>query len=251
MEELSHRLVQYFWPGTDIQIPWGGFNTSTVVSTIVVMAVLWFFMFWAARGMSRTPGRGQMVLEMFITAWEGLVASLLDERPKGDQRRILPIVACLFMFIMLSNAIIIIPIHGIEKPTTDLNLTLGLALMSLSYATYSGIRVRGVGGYLEELCGPMFHQHDAKGMAYVMGKLSGVAFFPLHVLGELAKIVSLSFRLFGNILGAAIIIIVVFELSRGFFTPLPMYAFFLVFEAFVQAFVFSMLTLIYTAVAVQ
>jgi len=229
----------------------GGLNTHTVMSTLLVIAVLWVFLFWAARRIQRIPGRGQMALELLISAWEGLVASLLDERPQDDRRRILPIVMCLFLFVMVSNAIVFFPFYGVEEPTSDLNLTLGLAVMSLTYATYSGFRVRGVGGYLEEMCGPMFHQHDAKGMALVMGKLSGVAFFPLHTLGELSKIVSLSFRLFGNILGAAVIMTVIFALTYGTLTPLPMYGFFLIFEAFVQAFVFSMLTLIYTAVAIQ
>ena len=80
------------------------------------------------------------------------------------------------------------------------------------------------------------------------GKLIGIGFFfPLHIIETFSRVLSISCRLFGNITGAAIIITVVSALTYGMVVPLGLYAFFLVFESAVQAFVFSMLALIYIA----
>ncbi len=124
--------------------------------------------------------------------------------------------------------------------------------MAAVIATYCGIRIKGIRTYFEELLGPLWSQEDAAGSALIMGKLSALFFFPLNIIGELAKVVSISFRIFGNILGGGIIIIVISNLI-WYFSPMlvGMNLFFVFFVGMVQAFVFTMLTLTYIAVAIK
>ena len=97
----------------------------------------------------------------------------------------------------------------------------------------------------------MWSQPEAGFGAQIAGKLSALFFFPLNVVGELSKIISISFRLFGNIIGGGIIIIVVSHLTYSLVLPLFLDGFFVFFVGTVQAFVFTMLTLTYIAVAIK
>jgi F-type H+-transporting ATPase subunit a len=85
----------------------------------------------------------------------------------------------------------------------------------------------------------------------VAGKLSTLFFFPLNIIGEISKVVSISFRIFGNILGGAIIITVVSHLTFYFVFPIGLNLYFVFFVGLVQAFVFTMLTLTYIAVGIK
>jgi len=150
-------------------------------------------------------------------------------------------IASIFCFIVLCNVISLIPF--LEEPTSDLNTTLALGLCSFVYVQASGICAHGIGGYLKEFIEPVF------------------LMFPLHVVGLLANIVSISFRLFGNILGGFIIsnLYVGSLLGGRWFTEvfgmmsglnIIVTLFFTIFEGFIQAFVFSMLSLTYISIAV-
>jgi F-type H+-transporting ATPase subunit a len=137
----------------------------------------------------------------------------------------------MFIFLLLCNWIGIIP--GFEEPTKDLNTTLGLGVMGFFIAHATGIKAKGFSEYVKEYFRPMF---------FLM---------PLNVVGELAKVISISFRLFGNIMGGSIIIIVVSHLVYGLVLPPFLYAFFGLFVGTVQAFVFTMLTLVYISVQIR
>jgi len=100
-------------------------------------------------------------------------------------------------------------------------------------AHYSGIKAKGFKKYLKEYCEPIFF------MA------------PLNIIGEIAKVVSISFRLYGNILGGAIIILVVSHLIYSLILPPLLICFFSLFIGTIQAFVFTMLTLVYISVQVK
>src|SRR5690606_28978236 len=102
-----------------------------------------------------------------------------------------------------------------------------------------------------ELLGPLWHQEGVTGGAAVAGKLSSLFFFPLNVIGEMAKVISISFRLFGNIIGGSIIIVVISYLIHYMLLPIGLDFFFIFFVGAVQAFVFTMLTLTYIAVAIK
>jgi F-type H+-transporting ATPase subunit a len=151
-------------------------------------------------------------------------------------------IASLFVFIFLCNIISVIP--WTEEPTTDLNTTLALGIIAFIYTQIAGIKAEGLWSYIKSYFSPFF------------------IMMPLNVVGKLASIVSISFRLFGNIFGGAIIsklwiqkaisgslLLELFGILSGINLGLTL--FFGVFEGFLQAFVFTMLTLTYLSLAVQ
>ena len=105
--------------------------------------------------------------------------------------------------------------------------------MGFFIAHYAGIKSKGIGAYLKEYCEPIF------------------LMAPLNVIGELAKVISISFRLFGNIMGGSIIILVVSYLTYSILLPPFLNFFFVIFIGAIQAFVFTMLTLVYISVQVH
>ncbi len=149
-------------------------------------------------------------------------------------------IAALFIYIVLCNCISLIP--GTEEPTRDLNTTLALGIISFLYVQYYAIRAHGFWAYIKEYFAPFF------------------LMLPLNVIGKLATIISMSFRLFGNIFGGSTITAIYFSIiygspffeSLGSFTGinLLMILFFGVFEGLIQAFVFAMLTLTYLSTAI-
>ena len=112
----------------------------------------------------------------------------------------------MFLFLLISNWLGIIP--HLEEPTKDLNTPLSLGLMGFAIAHYAGIKSKGFKAYAKEYFQPIFFM------------------MPLNVIGEMAKIVSISFRLFGNIMGGAIIILVVSHLTYSLILPPFLCAFF-------------------------
>jgi F-type H+-transporting ATPase subunit a len=252
MESIGERLIWYYVPFTDIPIPMGGVNILTVFNSALVMLVLFGLSILAVRKFAMVPSRAQLAVELFTGMFDNLVSSSLELETREKNRRFFPLIGTLFLYLLLSNFIGFVPTHFFEEPTADINCTLGLGVMGMLIATWCAIKTKGMGGYIEELLGPMWDQPDATGGAKIAGKLSALFFFPLNVIGELAKIVSISFRLFGNIIGGSIIIIVVSNLVYNFsILAAGLDLFFIFFVGTVQAFVFTMLTLTYIAVAIK
>ena len=251
MEKIGDRLIWNYLPFTDIAIPGGGVNILTIFNTLAVMGILWLAMWLAVRNLTRIPGRGQVALETFIGTFDELVSSSLELPTRNANRKFLPLIASLFMFLCLGNFMGFIPTHYFEEPTADINCTLALGFMAIVIATTCGVKAKGAGEFFGELLGPMWHQEGAVGMEKWAGKASALFFLPLNVIGEMAKVVSISFRLFGNIIGGSIIIVVVSTLVFNTFLPIGLDLFFVFFVGTVQAFVFTMLTLTYIAVAIK
>ncbi|MCF6284031.1 MAG: F0F1 ATP synthase subunit A [Candidatus Hydrogenedentes bacterium] len=252
MESIGERLIWYYVPFTDIPIPLGGVNILTLFNAALVMLVLFGLAFLAVRKFAMVPGRAQLAAELFTGVFDDLVTSSLELETREKNRRFFPLIGTLFLYLLLSNFVGFIPTHYFEEPTADINCTLGLGIMGMAIATWCSIKTKGFGGYFEELLGPMWDQPDATGAAKFAGKASALFFFPLNVIGELAKVVSISFRLFGNIVGGSIIIIVVSNLVYNFsILAAGLDLFFIFFVGTVQAFVFTMLTLTYIAVAIK
>ena len=147
-------------------------------------------------------------------------------------RKYLPLVATLGLMVFFANLIGIIP--GFEAPSSNLNMTLALALIVFTYYNFEGIRVNGVIHYFEHFMGPL--------------KILAPLMFPIEVVSHLSRIVSLSFRLFGNIKGDDLFLAVVLMLAP-WIAPLPAYAL-LTFSAILQTFIFMILTYVYLAGAV-
>jgi F-type H+-transporting ATPase subunit a len=203
-------------------------NTETIIMTWIVMACLILFGYLATRRISFSPNPFQVVAELIVNAFYGLTKDALDEEMA---RKYFPLICSLFMFLLLSNWLGIIP--KLHEPTKDLNTPLGLGIMGFFIAHYSGIKAKGFKDYAKEYCEPIFFM------------------IPLNIISELAKVVSISFRLFGNIMGGAIIILVVSHLVYSLILPPFLLCFFGLFIGTIQAFVFTMLTLVYISVQVR
>lgn len=224
MEELGkiHQLL----------IPIGGynmtFNLEVIVMTWIVILVLILLGYMTTRRRGIVPGPFQVVGELLVSNLYALADDALD---KELAEKYAPMICALFMFLVLSNWLGIIP--HLEEPTKDLNTPLSLGLMGFVIAHWAGIRAKGLKSYVKAYFEPMFFM------------------MPLNVIGELAKVVSVSFRLFGNIMGGSIIILVVSYLTYSVMLPPFLNAFFGLFVGTIQAFVFTMLTVVYISVQVK
>ena len=221
MEELGkvHQLIFPLFGHNMV------FNLDAIVFTWIVMLLILVFGILSTRKKGIIPGSMQVVGELFVSKLYDLTEDALG---KEMARTYAPLVVALFMFLVLCNWIGIIP--HLEEPTKDLNTPLSLGVMGFFIAHYVGIKTKGWKDYTKEYFEPFF------------------IMMPLNVIGELAKIVSISFRLFGNIMGGAIIILVVSYLTYSIILPPFLCAFFGLFVGAIQAFVFTMLTVVYISV---
>ena len=224
MGELG-RLHQLIIPvfGHNITI-----NLEVVVMTWIVFALLIMLGLFASYKRKILPRPIQALGELIISLLYDLTEDALG---KELAKTYAPLICALFMFLLLSNWLGIIP--HLEEPTKDLNTTFGLGIMGFLIAHYAGIKSKGFKAYIKEYFQPIFFM------------------MPLNVIGELAKIVSISFRLFGNIMGGSIIILVVSYLTYSVILPPFLYGFFGLFVGTIQAFVFTMLTIVYISVQVK
>ncbi len=224
MEELGkiHQLIIPFF-GHDLT-----FNLEVIIMTWIVMSLLLVFGFLASSKKRIIPGPIQAMGEVFVSQFYALTEDALD---KEMAKKYAPLICALFMFLLLSNWIGIVPY--MHEPTKDLNTPLSLGLLGFVISHYVGIKTKGFKGYIKTYFDPFFFM------------------MPLNVIGELAKVVSISFRLFGNIMGGSIIIMVVSYLVYSVLIPPFLNAFFGIFVGAIQAFVFTMLTLVYISVQVK
>jgi F-type H+-transporting ATPase subunit a len=227
-----------------------------VLYTWVVMGVLVALSFAASRNVQLAP-RGvqnfmEAVLEQFLT--------LLDDVIGHGGRRYLPLIGTLGLFILTSNLLGLIP--GLMAPTSNLNTTAACALIVFVAYHVIGIRKQGFVNYLKHFCGPV------PWLAPLM--------FPIELVSHLARPLSLSLRLFGNMFGGHVLLAIIFLLTGldgligwaltgklgaillgvpgsvvmvaftvGFLLPLK------ILVAFLQAFIFCMLSMLYIAGAVE
>jgi len=217
-----HQLIIPFL-GHDITI-----NLEVVLMTWIAFAILVAVGILSTRKRGIFPRSMQMFGELFVNQFYDLTEDALD---KEMAKKYGPLICALFMFLVLANWLGIIP--HLEEPTKDLNTPLSLGLMGFAIAHYAGIKSKGFKAYAREYMEPMFFM------------------MPLNVIGELAKIVSISFRLFGNVMGGSIIILVVSHLTYSIVLPPLLNAFFGLFVGTIQAFVFTMLTVVYISVQVK
>jgi F-type H+-transporting ATPase subunit a len=180
------------------------------------------------------PGTLQILLEDTLRA----VIGLLDEwiGPKGH--RFLPLIGTLGVFILLGNYMGLVP--GMMAPTSSINVTLGCALTIWVYYHYQGIRENGIGKYIAHFWAP-------PGAPWWIGFIM----FPIELISHTSRVMSLSLRLFGNIFGEELVILILFSIIP-FLVPLPMMFLGLI-TGGLQAFIFVLLSIIYLqgAVAVE
>jgi F-type H+-transporting ATPase subunit a len=191
--ELPNWLVilHDFYPANPI-VNW--LEKNQVIVFAWIAGLLFLFVSWLAmRKPKMVPGPFQNGVEWMVESMEDVCGGLLG--PQIDKH--FPLIGALFFYILTINMLGIIP--GMKSATSSLDLTLALALITFLYVQFWGIRNLGIVGYLDHLAGS---PRDAIGWMMLPVML------PVHILGELAKPVSLSCRLFGNIFGEDTLIVV-------------------------------------------
>ena len=218
--------------------------SNTIITTWLVIAVILILAVIARLTMKRIPGRFQNFVEW---AWESLENWARGLGGEGVRRHV-PLYVAFFLFIVFSNWSGLIPVigkvHFLRAPTSDVNVTIGLALVVFIYFQYQGFRTLGVRRYLGK-----FFPFGAFRREGIAGGLIGLFVGLIEFLLEFIKPITLAMRLFGNIYGG--------EVALGVITALTIViipAAFLLLEGllnFVQALIFSTLMLMYTIIAVE
>jgi F-type H+-transporting ATPase subunit a len=198
------------------------------------------------------PGGFQNIVEAVLEALLNLADSVTQDRKQS--KKFFPIVATIFIFVILINWVEVVPglgtigineeIHGkevlvpfIRSGSADLNFTLAIAIVSVISAQVLGIAAIGAGKYAKKFFVSPFHK------PYFVGTFVGL----LELISEIAKLISFSFRLFGNIFAGEVLLTVMLFLVP-YIVPLP-FLLLELFVGFVQALVFSMLTLVFFKMA--
>lgn len=232
-DPVASDAILFFHPGI----------TNTIVTTWILMAIVLVLLFFVGRMRSAVP-RG--LQNFFEWTWESL-ESWAVSLGGAPARPHVPLFIAFFLFILISNWSGLIPLFGkieaLRAPTSDVNVTIGLALVAFVYFQGRGFRALGIRGYL----GKFF---VFSGFRDGLGA-GAIAFFVglIEFMLEFIKPITLAMRLFGNIFGG--------EVALGVITALSIAAapsIMLLLEGvlnFVQALIFSTLMLMYTVLAVE
>jgi F-type H+-transporting ATPase subunit a len=205
-----------------------------VMILIIVAGLTALCLFVRSRLSVENPGKLQILMEDGLKALVGMMEQWIG--PKGP--RYLPLVGTLFVFILFSNYLGLVP--GFMAPTSSINVTLGCALTIWVYYHFQGFKEQGVVNYIKHFALP-------PGSPVWMAPLM----FIIEIISHLSRVMSLSLRLFGNIFGEELVIAILFGLVP-FIIPLPMMFLGLI-TGGLQAFIFALLSIIYLqgAVAVE
>ena len=244
-ESESHELpnfitiVHHFVAGTsfgDFIHKWENLVFSLLTAGLIILVAR-----IASRNPQLKPGRLQNFVEFIVEELEKFIVGILG--PRG--RKFVPFLGTLFVYILCMNYSGMVPL--LKAPTANINETLALALCVFIYVQYTAVRENGLLGYLDHLMGQP-RSAVQWGLVWVM--------VPVHVIGELAKPVSLACRLFGNITGEDVLIYAFVGLGValtsfahvpvGIPLQIPFYGL-AVLLGFVQALVFMLLSTVYFA----
>jgi len=210
------------------------FNMDTLVTMWAAMAFLIIIAFIATRKLSIIPGKLQYIIEGILGYFDNLIKSMINK----DGEKHFPLIASLFLFIVTANLMGQLPLkmfelkHGeFASPTNDINMTAGLAIIVLIYYVSAGL-IKKKGKFL-------LHEFSFVGIISML----------VEILELFTRPLTLALRLFGNILAGEILIGALLGIC-AWGLPLPI-MFFEILVACVQALVFTMLTTVYIATAVN
>lgn len=209
--------------------------TVTVVTTWVIMALLLILFSWGTSNLQMKPGKKQAFFESLYGIYDGMVGQILGKW----KNNYLVYISTLFTFLFIANITSFFPLPGIVKtqagwsieyllrpPTADLNTTLGLALLTTFLFLSAAFTTSGPIGYVKSLMDPI------------------PVMLPLNIIGEAAKPVNISMRLFGNMFAGSIIIGLLYK-AAPWGIPAPLHLYFDLFSGLIQSYVFTMLTMVY------
>ncbi len=205
------------------------FNIETLEMTWLAMAVTIVISCLAVRSLKVIPSGWQNFIEIIVVWLHGQIEGMMGKRGMF----LAPFIVSLFLFLLTSNLLGLIPF--LESPTNDLNTTLGLALLVVCMVHFFGLYFKG-GHYIAHFFQPI------------------APFVVINAIEEIAKPITLAFRLFGNILAGEILIIVLLHLTENpFWLSLPSVAWlgFSIFISCVHAVIFTMLSMAYLGNAVK
>jgi F-type H+-transporting ATPase subunit a len=198
---------------------------------VLTLALTAFSLIVRSRLSVENPGRLQILLEDFVNGFHSLLDDFVG--PKG--RQYLPLIGSMFLLIWFSNLAGLVP--GLMAPTSNLNVTLGCALTVWVFYHVQGIKEQGIVAYLKHFALP-------PGSPVWMAPLMAL----IEAISHLARVMSLTLRLFGNIFGEELVIIILAGLVP-FIVPLPM-MFLGLLTGTLQALIFVILTMVYLGAAV-
>lgn len=226
-------VEHHFWQPL---APWGltsalfTFNATTLTTTWICMLFIAVVALIARYTLQNKESLAGFVTLSFVRTFTSMVEQSFDK----PIYRYYAFITSLFTFIIICNCCVV---FGLHEPTTDVNTTFALGIISFLYAQKEAIRAQGLWGYIKHYFEPFFFM------------------MPLEVLSKITSIISLSFRLFGNIFGGSLILTLWAKAKSGsvmahilgllFGINLITMLFFGLFEGFIQAFVFSVLSLTY------
>jgi F-type H+-transporting ATPase subunit a len=200
-----------------------------VIYSWVVMVFLIVAGGLAVKGISMIPSKRQNFWEIVIDGMEEFMVDIT-----GDEGRwFFPLIATVFIYIATCNLSGLLP--GFYPPTASLNTTASCALVVVTFTHIIGLKYHGA-AYIKHFLGPIWWMSPI--------------IFPIEIIGHMARILSLSFRLFGNMMGHELVLGILFMLAGAFFAPLPIMAMG-IFVALVQAFVFFLLSVMYFTGAME
>ena len=200
-----------------------------VVYSWVTMAILIILGLIGAKSTSLIPHKMQNFLELAVSGLEEFMVDMT-----GDEGRwFFPLIGTIFLYIFVSNIMGLIP--GFFPATANLNTTLSCAIVVFLFTHFIGIRYHGI-KYINHFTGPIWWMIPI--------------ILPIEIIGHCARVLSLSFRLFGNLMGHELVLGILFFLAGAFFAPLPIMVLGIL-VALIQAFIFYMLSIMYFTEAME
>ena len=221
---MTHPFLVLKWIEEQLHLHVGEHVTYTWLVMLMLLAVA----FVVSRGIKMIPSGWQNLMESVLVSIENLLVETMG--PKG--KAYFPLIATFALFILVSNLIGLVP--GLYPPTANLNTNVALALTVFVMTHVIGVKEHGI-AYLKHFMGPVL------ALAPLI--------FVIEIIGHLARPLSLSLRLFGNMYGHEIVLMIFIALVP-FLLPVPMMLMG-VLVAFIQAFVFTLLAMIYIAGALE
>lgn len=228
MEKIANELLEELNCDTAFTIPiFGGIEVAeSVVITWVIMVIMLLLAVCMTRNLKvENPSKRQVILETAVCGLQNMIKGIIGE----EGIRYVPYLVTVIVFIGISN---IIGLFGMKPPTKDLNVTGALAIMSIILIEYSGIHAKGTRRWLKSFAEPV------------------AVVAPLNVLEIFIRPLSLCMRLFGNVLGA-FVVMELLKIIMPAILPIPFSLYFDIFDGLIQAYVFVFLTSLFIKEAIE